>query len=426
MKEYIAGLREFLDRAHSPYHVAHGICTRLEREGYCPLSEAESWGLLPGGKYYVTRGGSSVIAFRIPEGEPAGFMMVAAHDDFPAFAVKENLTHEGTYSRLDTESYGGMIMYSWLDRPLSVAGRGLVETKTGVRSVLLDVDRDLALIPSVAIHLNREINNGIKWNVATDLQPLLGGSNGREKLRTALEAQAGGPLLGWDLRLYLRQKSSVWGMEEEYLSAPGLDDLTCVYAGLEGFLAADKSSAIPVLCIFDNEEVGSGTVQGADSDFLAGTLEGICRSRGLCLRQVLRQSFLVSADNGHGLHPNHPELTDRDNLPVLGAGVMVKHHSNRRYTTDGLSAAVLRQVARKAGICTQNFYNRADLRGGTTLGSVSLSHVSVSSVDVGLPQLAMHSAYETVACRDAWALEKLFRTYFGLALRQKGQETELV
>ncbi len=417
MENYIEGLRGFLNRAHSPYHVASDICGRLASAGYRALSEGEHWGLLPGGKYYVVRGDSSVIAFRIPETEPVGFMMAAAHDDFPGFAVKDDLTHEGKYSRLDTETYGAMIMHTWLDRPLSLAGRGVVETQQGVRTVLLDVDRDVALIPSVAIHLNREVNNGTHWNPAVDLQPLLGGPGAGEKLRAALEEQAGGKLLGWDLRLYLRQKASVWGMEEEYLSAPGLDDLACAYGALEGFLTAGEGSAIPVLCVFDNEEVGSSTMQGAGSDFLEATLERVCRSRGLCLKQMLSRSFLVSADNGHAVHPNHPELADQDNAPVLGGGVMLKHHANRRYTTDGLSAALLRKLGQMAGVPLQDYYNRADMKGGSTLGCVSLAHVAVNSVDIGLPQLAMHAACETVACQDARDLYTLFKTYFAQTIQ---------
>ncbi len=416
MEERISPLMEFLDKAHSPYHGAAAVCAELKKAGYKALQETDAWGLRPGGKYYVVRGSSSVIAFRIPETTPTGFMMAAAHDDYPGLAVKDNLEKAGAYTRLDVETYGGMIMSSWLDRPLSMAGRVMVRTPRGLVQRLVDVDRDLLLIPNVAIHLNREVNSGYKWNPAVDLQPLLGGKDAAGKLKKELETLAGGEILGADLRLYLRQKASRWGAEREFISAAGLDDLLCVWCSLQGFLAAGESKAIPVLCVFDSEEVGSSTVAGADGNLLETVLERICRSRGLDKNRMLSQSFLVSADNGHALHPNRPELSDRENAPVLGGGVMVKFNSNRRYTTDGLSAAVFRQVCQNAGVQCQRYYNRADIPGGSTLGSLSLHHVSVPSVDVGLPQLAMHSAYETAAVQDVLDLCQVFTEYFGTDL----------
>ena len=412
-------LLQFLDASPSVYHAAANIENELKNAGYARLDEAEKWELTPGGKYYLTRGGSAVLAFRVPQGTPKGFMMSASHSDRPTFKVKENGELGGAYTRLATEKYGGMIISTWLDRPLSIAGRVLVETENGVESKLVNIDRDLLLIPNVAIHMNRQINDGYKWNPAVDTNCLLGGKGAAGKLNELLEKEAGGKILGHDLYLYVRQKATVWGMDEEYICAPALDDLECAWSCTQGFLQAEESAAIPVLCVFDSEEVGSNSVQGAASMLLQSTLERICAALGLETAQMLASSFMISADNAHAVHPNHPELADAANAPVLGGGVVLKFNASQRYTTDGISAAVLRSVCKKADVNVQTFYNRADMPGGSTLGHISLTHVSVPTADIGLAQLAMHSAYESAAVSDAIALEKAMAVFYSSALEMK-------
>ena len=409
-------LLAFLNASPSVYHAAANIENELKNAGYTRLSETEKWELIPGGKYYLTRGGSAVLAFRIPAGEPKGFMMSASHSDRPTFKVKENGELGGTYTRLATERYGGMIISTWLDRPLSIAGRVLGETENGIESKLVNIDRDLLLMPNVAIHMNRQINDGYKWNPAVDTNCLLGGKAAAGKLNALLEEQAGGKVLGHDLYLYVRQKAAVWGIEDEYICAPALDDLECAWSCTQGFLQAQESTAIPVLCVFDSEEVGSNSVQGAASMLLQSTLERICAALNLETAQLLASSFMISADNAHAVHPNHPELADAANAPVLGGGVVLKFNASQRYTTDGISAAVLRSVCKKAGVPVQTFYNRADMPGGSTLGHISLTHVSVPTADIGLAQLAMHSACESAAVSDAMALEKAMEVYYSSAL----------
>lgn len=414
--EKITELRNFLDSAHSVYHAVAGLVWNLEAAGYTCLSEGEGWELIPGGKYYLTRGGSALIAFRVPEGEPTGFLMSASHSDRPTFKVKENGELAGTYTRLSVEKYGGMIMSTWLDRPLSLAGRVLVETPVGVESRLLDIDRDLLLIPSVAIHMNRKANDGYAWNPAVDTLPLMGGKDSAGKLQELLEKTAGGKVLGHDLYLYVRQKSSLWGLSEEFLSAPALDDLACAWGCTQGFLNAKDSGSLPVLCVFDSEEVGSSSVQGAASCLLESVLGRICQALNLDEERMLSNAFMVSADNAHAIHPNHPEYADGQNAPVLGGGVVLKFNANQRYTTDGVSAAIFRKVCRKAEVPVQTYYNRADLPGGSTLGNISLSHVSVPTADIGLPQLAMHASYETMAASDVTALVAAMTGYYGSTL----------
>ena len=417
MDNRIEALRAFLDASHSVYHAQDYLVNTLKNAGYTALSEAQKWELVPGGKYYVARGGSAVLAFRVPKGSPAGFLMSASHSDRPTFKVKENGELAGAYTRLAVERYGGMLVAPWLDRPLSIAGRVLVETETGVESKLLDIDRDLLLIPNVAIHMNRQANDGYKWNPAVDTLPLLGGKDAKGKLEALLEQEAGGKILGHDLFLYVRDKARVWGVEEEYLSSAALDDLECAWGCTQGFLQAEDSGSIPVLCVFDSEEVGSSSVQGAASMLLPDTLERICDALHLDLKQMLAQSFMVSADNAHAMHPNHPELADPSNAPVLGNGVVLKFNANLRYCTDGVSAAVFRKVCAKAGVNVQTYCNRADIPGGSTLGNISLSHVSVPTADIGLPQLAMHSCYETAAVADAIALIDAMTAYYGTTLK---------
>ena len=416
MDHRIKALCGFLNASPSVFHAIDNIAHILTQQGYTRLPEHAAWELVPGGNYFVTRGGTAVIAFRIPQGSPKGFMMSASHSDRPCFKVKENYELSGTYTRMAVEKYGGMIMSTWLDRPLSIAGRVTVETDAGVENKLINIDKDLLLIPNVAIHMNRQVNDGYKWNPAVDLLPLMGGKEAKGKLDALLEAQAGGKILGHDLYLYVRQGASVWGIDEEYISSAALDDLECAWGCTQGFLNAQASESIPVLCVFDAEEVGSGSVQGAASTLLPDVLERICESLKLDEKRLLANSFMVSADNAHAIHPNHPEFADPTNAPVMGSGIVIKHNANLSYCTDGVSAAIFRKVCAKANAAVQTYYNRADIPGGSTLGRISLGKISVPTVDIGLPQLAMHSSYETAAAADAIALEEAMAAFYASTL----------
>jgi aspartyl aminopeptidase len=303
-----------------------------------------------------------------------------------------------------------------MDRPLSVAGRVVVVTEDGVEAKLINIDRDLMLMPNVAIHMNRTVNDGYKWNPAVDTIPLLGGKDAAGKFWPLIEKEAGGKLLGYDLYLYVRQKASIWGIDNEYISSPALDDLECAWGCTRGFLNAKESDSVPVLCAFDDEEVGSNSPQGAASTILEFTLERICDALGADIHLMLAQSFMVSADNAHALHPNHPEYADPTNAPTMGGGVVLKFNAAQRYTTDGVSAAVFAKICSRVDVPLQCYCNRADIPGGSTLGNISLGHVSVPTADIGLPQLAMHSCYETAAVADAIALEEAMAAYYGSTL----------
>ena len=431
MYQYAEQLMDLIEKSPSRYHATANLKNRLTAEGYTALAEDAAWDVRPGGRYVVTRNDSSLLAFRVPEGGVTGFALAAAHSDSPTFQIKEHAEKlSARCTVLDTEKYGGMLMNPWFDRPLSVAGRIIVERDGKLEARLADVDRDLMIIPSVAIHMNRAANDGVKLLANVDTFPLLG--CGAQDLR-AIVAEAAGvapeQILGHDLFLYLRGRGSVLGAEGELIGSPKLDDLACAFALTEGFLQSSPSGAIPVLAVFDNEEVGSETKQGAASNFLRDTLRRLTLALGKTEEDYLRWcagSFLVSADNAHAQHPNHPEFADAQNTPYLNGGVVVKFNANQRYATDAVSAAAFRLLCRETGEQTQTYANRSDLPGGSTLGSISDTRVAVPTVDIGLAQLAMHSAYETMGARDLDSLVRVMAAYFGRTPRRNAGAMQLV
>lgn len=421
----VNGLFDFIKKSPSAYHAVSAVADALRENGFTELRECDAWELRDGGKYFVTRAGSSIIAF-VHKDELSCYDIVAAHSDTPSFRLKCEPECGGAYSRLNVERYGGPVYYTWFDRPLSLAGRVVVSTESGADIRLVDLDRDSFVIPSVAPHLNREINNGFKPNPAVDLLPLyaMGKERGLllDEIATAANT-ARESIVSYDLFLYNREAGTRFGKDGEFILAPRLDDLGCVYAALRGFLAARESVATPVLAVFNNEEVGSATKQGAASTFLFDTLE---RAAGdtLAYRRAVASSVMVSADNAHAVHPNHPELADPLCQSVLTGGVVIKYNADQRYTTDGVSDAIIRTVAARAGAAVQSYTNRADMPGGSTLGSIATTRVPVTSVDIGLPQLAMHSANETAAASDVDAMISLLTEFYSTAFRFTGDKVE--
>jgi len=363
------------------------------------------------------RNDSSLLAFRIPQKDPKGFHIVASHSDTPGFKLKEKPERrEGTYVKLNVEKYGGMILSTWLDRPLAVAGRVVLRREGKLQSVPVDLKEISCVIPNLAIHLNREMNQGIEYNPQTDMQPLVALGDGfslkeilAEKLQTVPE-----DILGTDLFLYCREKGTFLGYEEKLIGAPRLDDTQCAFASLEGFLQAEPKEYINVYALFDNEEVGSRTRQGADSDLLETVLTRVAAALGKAqeVPQMAACSFLLSADNGHALHPNHPEKYDADNRPVLNGGIVIKYHGNQQYTTDAYTGAVVKDLCEKEKIPYQIYANRSDIAGGSTLGNISASHLSVPTADIGLAQLAMHSAFETAGAEDTMHMVRLTKAFY--------------
>ena len=416
---YNRSLFDFIKKCPSAYHTVASVAARLAEAGYTELSERDAWELRAGGKYYVCRNGTSLIAFNAAA-STKGFMITASHSDFPSFRLKMTPETSGAYTRLEVERYGGMINYTWLDRPLSVAGRVLVRTDEGIESRLCNLDRDICVIPSVAIHLNRAVNDGYKFNPAVDLLPLTGTSHGIMDVIAESVSSGREDIIAHDLFVYNRDEGRELGINNELILCPRLDDLGCVFASLEGFLAAKENESVNVLAVFDNEEVGSATKQGAASTFLFDVLSRIA---GDSYYSALSNSLMLSADNAHAKHPSHPELSDPDNSPVLNGGVVIKWNASQSYATDGASMAVFKEICERAGVKTQTYYNRADMPGGSTLGSISNTKVSVPTVDIGLPQLAMHSANETAGSADLSEMISAITAFYSTSVKREGNKT---
>lgn len=424
-------LIKFLNASPTCYHAVANLMQRLDGEGYERLREQEIWNIKRGGKYYVVRGDSALIAFRVPEKDFCGFMISASHSDSPTFKIRQNadVPSAGGTVRLSVEKYGGAVMRSWIDRPLSIAGRIFVRENGKIVRKRFCIDRDLLIIPGLAIHMNRAINDGVALKANVDMLPLFTMEKG-DNIFNSFVADAAGvkfeDVLSTELYLYPRTKATLLGMKDEFIAAPRLDDLECVYCCTEGFIAAKESCSLPLLCVFNNEEVGSGTRQGAESTFMLDTIDRITSLMGMSCEErnsAIANSFMVSADNAHAIHPAHDEMADKNEYPVLNGGIVIKFNAAQKYTTDGLSTAVFKDICAKADVPVQMYSNRADIAGGSTLGNLSNKQISLAAVDVGLPQLAMHSCYELGGVRDVDLSIRALTEFYGMSFERKDDDS---
>ena len=392
--------------------------------------ESEKWNLEKGKKYFVTRNLSSVIAFSLPSSdektENSPFMICASHSDSPSFKIKENPEiKSGGCVVLNVEKYGGMLIAPWLDRPLSVAGRVVAKSGLGLRQILVDIDKNLLMIPNLAIHMDRDANNGHKFDVQSEIRPVLSLNENADLMKIVAENAKVDEkdILSADLFLYNRSEPCVWGAENEFISSSKLDDLECAFSTLQGFLNSancdstnlNSAKSIKVYCVFDNEEVGSQTRQGAASTFLSDTLSRVNFALGSDeedLKIRLSKSFMVSADNAHALHPNFVSAADPVNRPKINGGVVIKFNAAQKYTSDSLSAGFFKSVCAQAGVPFQVFTNNSNVAGGSTLGNISQTQVSVPCVDIGLAQWAMHSPYETAGKYDVDFMARAIKQFY--------------
>ena len=457
-KEYAEKIIELIDKSPTAFHVVENAKAILDSQGFTGLKESDVWNLAAGGKYYVTRNDSSIIAFQIPKKDYAGFRIIASHSDSPCPKLKEDYEMDRCgYVRLNVEKYGGMLLAPWFDRPLSVAGRILVRDEkeaSGIKSLLVNLNKDVAVIPSLAIHMNRDANSGYSYSFQKDMLPIVStskgsnkGSNKDSKLDSkqdsnknentgatimSLIAEAAGVktenILGNDLFLYIREKGKIWGVDDEFIGSSRLDDQECVWCTLDGFIDAAKighgsdssaedasSEYVSMLCVFDNEEVGSRTKQGADSNFLENLIDRINDNLGRSREEyytAYANSFMISADNAHALHPAHADKYDPVQSPKMNEGIVLKFSARQSYTTDAVSAAFVKKLCEDSDIPYQIFVNHSDEPGGSTLGNISNSHVSINTADIGLPQLAMHSSYETAGVEDIDSLRGFAKVFF--------------
>ena len=416
-------LMDFIQDSPSCYHVVANAAAMLENAGAIRLDEKNAFDIKAGNCYFVVRNSSSLIAFRMPEEKPTGYSIVAAHTDSPSFKLKENpeISSGEAYTTLNVEAYGGMLMAPWFDRPLSIAGRAFVKEDDGrISERLVNFDKDLCQIVNLCIHQNREANKGYEYKVQKDMLPVIAGGKHQGAVKTLVaellevdEEQ----VLDTELFLYNRMNGSIWGLDDEFFSSPKIDDLQCAFSALKAFINCEDSSSskIQMVALFDNEEVGSSTKQGANSDFLRQLTHRIGCAMDWSFDErcaIQAGSFMLSADNGHSLHPNYPEKCDPTNKPLINGGVLIKYAGNQKYTTDAHSGSFLKSILKDAGVPYQVFFNNSNVTGGSTLGNISTPQFSIPTVDIGAAQLAMHSPYETAGTMDTFNLTEGMKAFY--------------
>lgn len=403
-------LIKFIDKSYTPYHVTENLKTMLLDAGFEYISsDVENIEL--GKKYFTIYNDSALVAFITPNTQKETELhIVASHNDSPTFKLKPNyLMQDANYVRFNTEPYGGAIYSSFMDKVLGVAGR-VIYLEEGVLKTKLVALPDNVIIPNVAIHMNREVNSNMNLNPQVDMLPLFSLKKDNKLFNK--------DIISHDLYLYNKEKGLVWGQDNEFVSSPKLDDLECAFASIVALEKQDANNFLNMAVVFNHEEVGSRSTNGAASNFLEELIKNIVNKLSLDnFSKIIKNSLIVSADNAHAIHPNHPEHSDKTNYPVLNGGVVIKHQAGLSYTTDALSEAVFKMVCEKAGVPTQSYTNRSDKRGGGTLGSILLGSLPISSVDIGLAQLAMHSSYETAGSKDIDHLIKALKSFYQTELK---------
>lgn len=421
-------LLDFINKSKSAFQSTYEIKSILDDKGYTEIKEEDKWDLKKGGKHYVIKNNSALIAFEIGSGEieEEGFRLIGAHTDSPGFRIKPNpeIQVEGHYIKLNTEVYGGPILSTWFDRPLSIAGRVTVKSenifKPEVR--LLDINKPILIIPNLAIHMNRNINDGYEFNKQKDTLPLLTiveerlESNGYliKLIAETLKVNTS-DILDFDLFLYEYADGMLIGQENEFISCGRLDDLWMVFAGLKALINSNEIKATKVLVALDNEEIGSLTSQGANSSILENILERITlglKKERQDFKRALSNSIMISADLAHGLHPNYVEKSDPTNRPMLGKGPVLKIAAGGSYSTDSYASAIFKSICKKVEVPCQVFVNRSDLRGGTTIGPITASKLNIPVIDMGAPVLSMHSIRELATVKDNEYTIKAFTEFF--------------
>ena len=432
MENRINQLMSRLDRSTCNFLAVDTIKRELKSAGFIEVRQQDAWKLTAGGKYFMVKNDSAIFAFVKGNGTPGecGFRIISAHSDSPCFKIKPNpeIYGDGGVVSLNVEKYGGAILYTWFDRPLSMSGRVMLDSGDALNpeTMLFDLGRPVATIPHLAIHFNRSVNDGNPLSVQKDMKPVIGfftpgqieeakRHGGFVKIMVAshlgIEPES---IIDYEIVLYPYEKASRCGFNGEYFQSARIDDLSMAFAGLDSLIAtAGKGCAdTRVLAIFDNEETGSGTKQGAASPVLRDLLERICGGGGETFSRMVARSFMISADDAHAWHPNYSEKYDPTNHPVIGGGPVVKVNSNCKYMTDAVGGAIFRNLCRKAGVACQSFVNHSDVAGGSTLGNILTSQLDVKGVDMGNAIWAMHSARETAGVMDQISTIKVFTTFF--------------
>lgn len=430
----IASLLKMLDNSTCNFMAVQTIEKRLKESGFKELFQAERWSIEKSGKYYVKKNGTAIFAFIVGTESPAigGFKIISAHSDSPCFKIKPNaeIYGEGGVVSLNVEKYGGGIMYTWFDRPLSISGRVMLLDTDAIepRELLVDLRKPVATIPHLAIHFNREVNDGNKLSVQKDMKPVIGyysedevvelKKNGGAVKKLVADHLGRKPqeILDYELVLYPFEPASLLGANNEYFQSARIDDLSMAFAGLEGLLSScSESESTRILAVFDNEETGSGTKQGAGSPVLRDIMDRLVYLLGGDTEDcyvALAKSFMISADDAHAWHPNYNEKYDPTNHPIIGGGPVIKINANCKYMTDAKGSAIFQMLCEKVGVKCQYFVNHGDVAGGSTLGNISSSQFDIQGVDMGNAIWAMHSAREIAGVSDHLDTIKVFCEFF--------------
>jgi aspartyl aminopeptidase len=425
-EKYIKELIKFIQKGSCSFTTVNEIKRQLTNQNFKELLELEIWNLTPG-KYYVTRNDASLIAFQIGTKSPNNFNIVTTHSDTPALALKPlNENYENGYLKLNVTPYGGLLNYGWLDRPLSIAGKIIIQKDNTYQSKIIDLEEPLLVIPSVAIHQNAQANSNLDINTQIDLLPIIHLEEEKDIIRKLIHQKYHIPknqIDDYDLLLYTKENSYLIGTQKDILLSPRIDNLTSTFAALKGILSAHQEKNINVFCTFNSEEIGSLTMEGADSNFLLDTLKKIAAALQIDISTSLSNSFIISSDNTHAVHPNHPDLSDITNKVYLNKGIVISKEPMS--TTTALSSTIFKNICQKAKVPYQNGTNRNDISSGSTLSGLSLRHVSTTSLDIGLAQLAMHSSIETVGVKDCYYLYKALKQFYNTTIEHHKKSTKL-
>lgn len=418
--QLINNLISFITNSTCAFTAVNTMKEIFKNQGYQELIETEVWNL-KSGNYFVTRNDASIIAFQIPDKPESIFHMITSHCDTPSLLLKPNgINTKNNYLKYNVMLYGGLLNYGWLDHPLSIAGRIMTKSKNEFKRIIIDTHESITEIPSVAIHLNDKANSNLDLNMQTDMQPILGLGEDKETWVNFLNQFTKDEILDYDLFLYHKENPQIIGLNKEFLLSPRIDNLTSVYTSLESFLES-TSKHINVFCSFNNEEIGSLTKEGAESDFLLDILKRIVDYLNIDLTSTMAKSFIMSSDNTHAIHPNHPELADITGSAYLGKGfTIIKEPTS---TTDSYFSSILKYMAKKHHIKVQDATAKNDLVGGSTLSGLSLRHVSVTSIDIGISELAMHSSLELCSTKDIYCLYQIMKVFYTSSIIQKKENT---
>lgn len=421
-------LFEFINNATCSFTCINLIRNKLIKEGFIEIYENEKWDLKDG-KYFVIRNDASIIAFSIGKNHKEGFNIICAHSDTPGFNLKpKSEIYEYNYLKLNVMPYGGILNYGWMDRPLSIAGRVILKEGNKYKKKIIDLENPLCVIASEAIHQNDSANTNLDLNAQIDMIPIISLKDEKNIIKNILkeflQLKSAVAICDYDLFLYSKDKPMYIGKNKEMILSPRIDDITCTFAAFKSFIETKNEDNINIMCIFNSEEIGSMTKEGADSSFLMDILKRICAEVNIDVSIALRNSLIVSADNSHAVHPNHPTKSDVSNQGYLNEGILIV--KEQMTTTDSVSSSIFKEICKKAKVPFQDYTSRNDMSTGSTLSGLSIKHVSVDSIDVGLPQLAMHSGNELVGSDDIFYLYKVFKKFYDTTIKRKLDSIEII